>query len=260
MKSLASIFLFLMLPMAGFSDSYTNPDFIYGDATTAPGYMVNRARDHYQAPSRLFSGDIINGLYGRGYNGSAFTTSNRVGIEFQATETWTTTANGSQILFKVTPPGSTTPITAMTINGSTVSFSGGFSLSSSTVIDAFTPSFGAVTAGSTSTVTWTEAIDRLGEFVTSSFTVTSGGYYEINANSGISQTAGSGCLIIKVNGTSPSGGSACNQGVTALASILDVSITKILNLSVGDIVRIDASATTANATFLSAGLTIKELP
>lgn len=149
--------------------------------------------------------------------------------------------------------GGPASVSSLTVNGSLVA-------SSNTVIDAYNPSFGAVTAGSTGTVTWTEVTDRLGEFVTSSFTVTMSGYYEITANSGVSQTAGSACLLIKNNGTLVTGGEACNQGVTALASILDVSVSRILNLTAGNVIRVDASATTSNATFVKATLTIKKVP
>lgn len=141
-----------------------------------------------------------------------------------------------------------------------ITVSGSPTFSSATIIDAHTPSFGAVTAGSTSTVTWTEVTDRLGEFVTSSFTAITAGYYEIITHGDVSQTAGSACLLLNINAVIPAGGIVCNQGVTALASILDISITRILNLAANDIVRVDASATTADATFQKMQLTIKRLP
>lgn len=162
---------------------------------------------------------------------------------------------GSALTFDGTKVGisTTSPTFLLDVNG-TVRFS------SNTVIDAYSDSFGAVTAASTSTVTWTEVTDRLGEFTTSSFTATLPGYYEIVAHSGVSQTAGTACFILKTNGTAITGGTVCNQGVTALASILDLSITRILNLSANDIVRIDASATTANATFQKMTFTVKRVP
>lgn len=147
-----------------------------------------------------------------------------------------------------------------------LSFAGGLKVSDgrsmvagATVIDAYNPSFGPVSAASTSTITWTEGYDRTSEFVTSSFTVVNSGQYEIIVHAGISQTAGTGCLILKVGGASFAGGTVCNQGVTALASVLDLSMTRILNLSAGNILRVDASATTADATFLKTNLTIKRI-
>lgn len=148
----------------------------------------------------------------------------------------------------------------VTLQGVALSVVGNVVLSSASVIDVYSDSFGSVTAGSTSTVTWTEVVDRLGEFVTSSFTVTIPGYYEIVAHSGASQTAGTACLILKKNGTSPAGATVCNQGVTGLASVLDVSLTRIMSLVAGDIIRIDAAAVTANATFQKMTMTIKRVP
>lgn len=128
------------------------------------------------------------------------------------------------------------------------------------VVDAFNASFGAVTAGSTSTLTWTEVIDRQNEFVTSSFTVVAPGLYEVGAQANASQTAGTGCLLIKLNGTSIAGGSVCATGATALATVLGITNNRILSLAAGDIVRVDASATSANVTFQNMTLTIRKQP
>ena len=151
-------------------------------------------------------------------------------------------------------------ISSSTLVDASLTVDGNVTLSSNSVVDAYTDSFGPVTAGSTATVTWTETIDRLSEFVTSSFTATTAGYYEVIAHAGASQTAGSACLIIKKNNASFAGNTSCNQGVTGLASILDVSITRVLNLSANDVIRLDASATTADATFEKMTMTIKRLP
>lgn len=159
-----------------------------------------------------------------------------------------------------TTGGAQTDDPDMTFNGSTLTVAGPVAFTSNTVIDAYSDSFGAVTAGSTSTVTWTEVVDRNSEFVTSSFTVTLSGLYEVIAHSGVSQTAGNACLIVKKNNASFVGNTVCNQGVTGLASILDVSYARIMNLVAGDVVRVDASATTANATFQKMSLTIKRIP
>ncbi len=149
--------------------------------------------------------------------------------------------------------GLTTPAFPLDVTGNV-------RLSSVSVVDAYNSSFGAVTAASTSTLTWTEVTDRLGEFVTSSFTATMAGYYQVIAEAGAAQTAGSGCLLLKVNGTTIAGGNVCTTGVTALASVLTLSENRILNLSANDIVRIDGSATTANVTFQNMTLTINRIP
>lgn len=86
----------------------------YGASSATPGDRVNRGRGHDRDKEPILSGDVINGLYGRGYNGSAFTTSDGVSIEMQASQDWTTTANGTKILIKTTPAGSTTAATVGT--------------------------------------------------------------------------------------------------------------------------------------------------
>lgn len=89
----------------------------YGNGSDAtPGQRIRRARGHDRDKEAILSGDVIQGMYGRGYTGSAFTTSDRVSIELQANQDWTTTANGTKIIFKTTPDDSTTPGTAMTID------------------------------------------------------------------------------------------------------------------------------------------------
>lgn len=155
--------------------------------------------------------------------------------------------------------GSVSPGSLANVTGP-VAISGNVTLSSMSVVDAYTTSFGAVTAASTSTLTWTEVTDRLGEFVTSSFTAITAGYYQVTIDGGASQTAGTGCLLVKVNGTTIAGGDACNTGVTALLSVIPVSITRTVNLAANDILRVDASATTANVTFAKLHLSIVRVP
>lgn len=153
----------------------------------------------------------------------------------------------------VTPKTMTT--TTATVTGS-LSVVGNITFSSNSIVDAYTSSFGAITAGSTSTLTWTEVTDRLSEFVTSSFTAKTAGYYHVNVDAGASQTAGTGCLLLKVNNVTIAGGDACIAGVTALLGVFDLSMNRTLSLSANDIVRIDGSATTANVTFQKMHLSI----
>lgn len=143
---------------------------------------------------------------------------------------------------------------------SNIVVSGNATFSSLSVVDGFFVTAQTVTSGSTSTLTWTEVTDRLSEFVTSSFTVTLAGYYEISVQAGASQTAGSGCLLIKNNGTTISGAESCSTGATALATVLNPTLTRIFNLAAGDIIRVDGSATSANVSFQKATLSIKRIP
>lgn len=116
-KTLRLLLLFVASPILGAQDEYS-----FGDSSTQPGHRVFRARDHYASPSRILSGDVLNGIYARGYNGTGFTTSDRSAIEIQASEDWTTTANGTSIVFKITPEGSTTPQNMFTIDWTGIGF------------------------------------------------------------------------------------------------------------------------------------------
>ncbi len=123
MKSLLSIlFGFLLISAPVMAEDWTNPSYQYGGSTNAPGSTIFRARGHAGDKEHLYTSDILNGVYGYGYDGTNFGTSSRVSIQLQASEAWTTTANGTQILFKVTPVTTTTPVTPMTISGTGVSF------------------------------------------------------------------------------------------------------------------------------------------
>ena len=84
-------------------DAYGN-----GGSTTQPGQRIRRGRGHDRDKERVQSGDVIHGIYGRGYTGSAFTTSDNVAVEMQAAEDWSSTANGTKVIIKTTPSGSTT--------------------------------------------------------------------------------------------------------------------------------------------------------
>lgn len=148
----------------------------------------------------------------------------------------------------------------LTVTNTGVSATVPFTATANSVVDVQNPSFGAVTAGSTSTLTWTEVTDRLTEFNSSSFTATYAGYYEVIARAEVSQTAGSACLLLKVNNVMPAGGDSCNQGVTGLLSVLELNLPRILNLAASDVVRIDGSATTADGTFQKMKMTIKRVP
>lgn len=111
------LFLLGLYPSPAFPHDGTIDVFGNGATTTTPGQRIRRGRGHDRDKESLQSGDIIQGIYGRGYNGSAFTTSDRISIELQTNEAWTTTANGTQILFKVTPITTATPATVGQIDG-----------------------------------------------------------------------------------------------------------------------------------------------
>ncbi|NBB22980.1 hypothetical protein GVN20_26725 [Runella sp. CRIBMP] len=84
--------------------------------TNIPSLIGRRARGTNDVPSAVLSNDVLFFTGGRGYNGSLFTTAISPGIQFQATENWTISANGSAILFKTTANTSTVAVDRMLIN------------------------------------------------------------------------------------------------------------------------------------------------
>lgn len=160
--------------------------------------------------------------------------------------------------------GTTGTLTALGIRKTTPSHAldivGVVQASSMTIISGYFTAGQTVTSASTSTLTWTEVLDRQNEFVTSSFTVVLAGNYEILAQVNASQTAGTGCILVKKNSVSFPDGQSCATGATALATVLNPSVMIVETLAVGDIIRFDASATSANVTFQSANFVIKRLP
>ena len=108
--------LFLLsafIPWASFAaESQLNPATSWGDSLI----RTQRGRGHPGDKAAIMSGDVITGLAGRGYTGSAFTTADGISIELQASEDWTGAAQGTKVLIKVTPAGSTTAATVLTID------------------------------------------------------------------------------------------------------------------------------------------------
>lgn len=75
---------------------------------TTTRILAGRSQGTAAAPTAL-AGNAIFSFDGYGYNGSAYT-SGRVGLRFDAAETWSTTANGTRASINVTTNGTTTAI------------------------------------------------------------------------------------------------------------------------------------------------------
>jgi hypothetical protein len=81
----------------------------FSDTTgTAPQFVFRRARGTQASPTALLNGNTIGQISGRGYNGVEFTTGTRAAVILGATENWTPTANGTNIIFSTTANGTTT--------------------------------------------------------------------------------------------------------------------------------------------------------
>ncbi len=86
-------------------------------ASQAPQYIMRRANGTLAAPTALGGYNNLGQFSFRGYNGSAMTGSRAV-ITVQTTQAWTGGANGTRLLFQVTPNGSTAVQQVLVINGS----------------------------------------------------------------------------------------------------------------------------------------------
>jgi hypothetical protein len=93
-----------------FLDAYSNTNY-------APGVVGRRARGTVASPAAPQSGDFLTGIFGRGYNGSAFTSASNGLMAVIAGETWEAGKNGTYITFETTPNTSTTRAEAMRITG-----------------------------------------------------------------------------------------------------------------------------------------------
>jgi hypothetical protein len=97
----------LLMPSAISKQSSSTDDIIlttYGIGV--PAIIGRSANGSVAAPTALTSGDFLNFIGGRGYNGSFFTNSSNIYMAFRTTQNWTTTANGASIVFATTPNNS----------------------------------------------------------------------------------------------------------------------------------------------------------
>lgn len=146
----------------------------YGNSDAA-GITSKRGRNDFTIKETLASGDNLFFIKGYGYNGTAFGTNAAASIEFQANQAWTSTANGSKIIFKTTPDDSTTPSAVMTIDDD-----GNVTITGALTVGTMASSLGVLVATQTIAAAGTVAADACGSIkrissegvVTSSTTTT----------------------------------------------------------------------------------------
>jgi hypothetical protein len=192
MRNKILAFLLTFVPALAWADAgvEANKDFIGYSYTDSVGLNTYRAVGQYKDIFPVRSGDKLFYIDSYGHNGTRFATSPSASMAVLATEDWSSTANGSEIRFYVTPEGSTASQEIMRIsddfvlfNGS-VTFGGGTSLIVSTQaalkfeVNASTP-----LTLNTSSVTVTGSLHQTGLLVEVSSTVT------INANGDGTATA-----------------------------------------------------------------------
>lgn len=97
----------------GIHATYYNSSDLWG----AP-FVARAARGTEAAPVALQKNDFLGQFIFAGYNGSSFapSTGAQTGIISQATENWTESANGSNLVFNTTPDGSKVAVSRMNIS------------------------------------------------------------------------------------------------------------------------------------------------
>ena len=84
-------------------------------AVTGGTLVFRKANTTLAAPSNHVSGDVIGRMSGRGYEASQYS-GTAAAVDFKATQTWTNSAAGTQIVFSTVPNSSTTLTTGMTLD------------------------------------------------------------------------------------------------------------------------------------------------
>jgi len=113
-KNLAWLFVLGLAATARAGEARISGLYTWGDDL----FCVNRGNGHPGDKRAVASGDIFTGLSGRGWNGTGWTTSSAVSLELQASEAWTSTANGTKIVFKTTPVTTATSAASLTVSSS----------------------------------------------------------------------------------------------------------------------------------------------
>lgn len=89
------------------------------DGFAMPGtYIARRANNTNASKTTVVSGNVLAVFGGRGYNGTAYSTSARAWMQVVSAETWTTLANGAYLDFETTPLGSVTSAIAARVQPS----------------------------------------------------------------------------------------------------------------------------------------------
>lgn len=94
----------------------TNNDILLDAFGAINRINFRRASGTSSSPTALASGNNIAIINGFGYGATGYSSAGRIGINFQASETWTDTAQGTQMLFSTTTNGAATSAERMRID------------------------------------------------------------------------------------------------------------------------------------------------
>ena len=87
----------------------------YANSGQGSLFVGRKARGTAAAPAAVQNGDVLTGLWGRGYGATNFNGTGGGSILLRAAESWTDTAQGTSIAFNTTTNGTNTLATRMTI-------------------------------------------------------------------------------------------------------------------------------------------------
>jgi hypothetical protein len=132
-------------------------------------FFAYRAQGTEASPTAIANTNSIANFLSAGYDGTSWT-SGTAGISMSATETWSSTAHGTNLLFQTTAAGSTTLTTRATLNESTLTLNNvdlnirGTTTSVGSAWTSYTPTIGAG-SGTITTSTGSGLYQQLGKIV-----------------------------------------------------------------------------------------------
>lgn len=108
----------------------------WGDASANGAIIGRRSRGTEASPTAVQSGDILLALDGRGYDGSSFAYA-ASHFTIEATQTHTTTAKGSKMVFRTVANGATSGTTTLTLDqDASTNLGGAFKIGGTTLFEA----------------------------------------------------------------------------------------------------------------------------
>jgi hypothetical protein len=99
-----------------------------GAVAPNPAVIYQAARGTLAVPTAVQLGDSLGAIVARGYGATGFSPASKAGIAFVAAENWTDAAQGAYINFNVTPAGSITGATYLSLNNFGLTLASGVSL------------------------------------------------------------------------------------------------------------------------------------
>lgn len=116
MKLLKVLALVLSVPLV-----YLWAQVVSTEYSASPGTSVYRANGQFGNELPIASGDTLNEVAARGYDGSNYSASDVVALRMVAAEAFTASAQGTTVQVRTTQTGSITPATVLTVGSNGLS-------------------------------------------------------------------------------------------------------------------------------------------